>query len=247
MGYQKIVQYGNIVEHYKYEKNLPNHRKRHLSPIAKERQKQRRLHAKATGTYKRSWRSIVRSRKAFFRLCHHNNCKAKTIHFLTITFAYDLTYKEAGRYVRGFLDKIASSFPSVPVSYISVPELTKNGRYHFHVLVYDLPAEAPSRERETRNFQRQFNRGYIDIRHATYLSEGLGGYMAKYMGKALGSGKNEAVRGYIASRNIEKITSVGSNAFSAYEAMIVPQDGLAEMRQYDVKFMGKCNYTKITK
>jgi len=247
MGYTKIVQYGNVIEHYSYEKNLPDYKPRHTSQLTKKRQKQARLLAKSKGTYSRKAKSIRRSQMAFFRMCHHNNCLAKTIHFLTITFSYDITYKEAGRHVARLMEKLKSRIEQVPISYISVPELTKKGRYHFHLLVYDLPTEIAQNERKTRNIQRLFERGYIDISPTTYTSEGLAGYMAKYMGKALGDAKSQAERGFTCSRNIEKITSAGSNSLDQYLDLIIPSDGTVEEKQYEVKFMGKCNYKKIIK
>lgn len=247
MGYQKIVQYGDTVEHYQYEKNLNTTRRRHVSEHSKKRAKERRLYAQATGTYKRPWRSVKRSQANFYRMCHHNNHVASTIHFLTITFAYDLTYKEAGRHVARFLAKIKSRFKGVPIAYVSVPELTKKGRYHFHSLVYNLPSEEVKKERVTRNFQRQFERGYIDFSPTTYRSEGLAGYMAKYMGKALVDDKSGARRGYISSRKLDKGTSAGSNSLTEYMDMIIPTDTIVQTKKYEVPFLGTCIYTKIKK
>jgi len=247
MGYTKIVQYGDIVEVYQYEKNIHNNKKRHVSKHAQKRRKAIRDYAKAHGTYKRPWRSVKRSKEAFYRLCHHNNYLAKTIHFLTITFAYDITLEKASRHARRFLAEIASDFKEVPVSYISVPELTKAGRIHFHVLVYNLPSEATQHERKTRNYQRLFGHGFVDFGLTTYLSTGLAGYMAKYMGKALGSAKNEAVRGYNCSRNIDKPYSYGSNTVDAYADMILSPGDVVQQKVFEVPYFGSCNYIKSVK
>jgi len=248
MGYMKIVQFGNITEIYEYDKTIERHRERHDSPLIKKRRKQARLLKKARGTYERSPESIKKSKQAFFRLCHHNNCLAETIHFVTLTFTYDLSIKEARGHVKRFMERTQKAKPDLSIRYISVPELTKKGRFHFHLLVYDLPPETAERERATRNFQRLFQRGFVDISLATYNSVGIAGYMAKYMAKALVDFKNEAARGYTTSRNIAKITSAGSNTLAGYTDMIVPTEKVAnvENREYDVKYLGKCRYTKIT-
>ena len=267
MGYRKIVQYGNVVEIYDYEKDLkkkggvdalrayrlmhPKERNtKNTSPtLAKKRQDQIRIQSKAKGVYTRSKRSVKRSKDNFFRLCHHNNCLAQSIHFITLTFAYDLTYKKASRYVSEFFRRVQTTFPEISLSYISVPELTKKGRLHFHLLVYGLPPETAERERETRNFQRQFRRGYVDISLATYTSEGIAGYMAKYMAKAIADTKVETTRGYNCSRNIDRFTSAGSNNLSQYEDLIIPTEDIVDIeeRQYDVPYLGTCRFTKLTK
>jgi len=147
------------------------------------------------------------------------------------------------------MERIKKAYPQVPVSYISVSELTKRGRYHFHLLVYDLPPEETKRERETRNFQRLFERGYVDICFASSITTGIAGYMAKYMGKSLVDAKNEAERGYNCSRNIRKPTSKGSNTLNTYTDLIIPDDDIVDeqKREYDVPYLGKCLYTRITK
>jgi len=99
MGYMKIVQYGNVTEVYDYEKNRPDYKERYVSPIVKKRRKKSREILKARGKYVRRSSSVLRSVQAFFRLCHHNNTHATTVHFFTLTFAYDCTYKTSSRYV----------------------------------------------------------------------------------------------------------------------------------------------------
>jgi len=248
MGYTRIIQYGDITEIWEYEKDINHHRKKYVSPLSKKRAKAIREAKQKAGQHERSQRSIVRSKRNFYRLCHHNNLNAKTIHFLTLTFSYDLTFKEANRHVRRFMEAVKKRFPEIPLSYISVPELTKKGRYHYHLLVYNLPPETPSIERKTRNFQRLFERGYVDISFAEYTSSGIAGYMAKYMAKAITDHKNEATRGYTTSRNIDKISSQGGNTLSKYiPLMFIPTSPNIQTSKYEVPYLGTCHYKKITK
>jgi len=244
MGYTKIVQYGNVTEVYEYEKNISHHRRHHLSSVLRARAKKLREEKKRRGWYERSRASINRSRNNFFRLCHHNNSIAKSIHFFTLTFAYDATFKTASRHVARFMERIKKNFGEISLSYISVPELQKSGRLHFHLLVYNLSPEETRFERKTRNLQRLFERGYVDVVLATDSSPYIAGYMSKYMGKALGDFKNETRRGYNTSRNIEKIRSAGGNSLASYQAMIVPT-GTIENKEYVVPFLGRCHYKKI--
>lgn len=266
MGYTKIVQYGDTIEVYSYEKNIKKEgidrlkAERLFNPqrtddlqrnnsVIEKRKKQLRLQSQAKGLYRRSDASIKRSRLNFFRMVHHNNCKAQSIHFLTLTFAYDTTYKEASRSVAKFFERLRKHFGEVPLSYISVPELTEKGRLHFHLLLYNLPADFEKIERKTRNFQRLFHRGYLDLRFASYNSKGIAGYMAKYMAKALGHSKNEARRGYNCSRNIERFLVSGGNTMSYYADLIIPtEDVEIEVESsYDIPYLGTCQYKKIKK
>jgi len=245
----KIVQYGNVTEVYEYEKNIRPYKERYVSALTKKRIKKAREIAKKNGTYTRKTKNVLRSKQSFFRLCHHNNVLASSIHFLTLTFAYDCSYKKACRYVARFMEGVKKAYPQIPLSYISVSERTKKGRYHFHLLVYDLPSETTERERETRNFQRLFERGYVDLCFASTVTKGIAGYMAKYMGKSLTDEKHETTRGFNCSRNIRKPTSAGSNSLNTYTDLIIPTVNVEseEKREYDVPYLGKCLYTRITK
>lgn len=261
MGYTKYVQYGDYTDVYRYEKRVSEvprylRRRRHESAIQKKRRKERRR------THVRSSDSIHRSRINFFRMVHHNNTLANSIHFLTLTFAHDLTYKQATRYLSEFIRQIKKHHGEVPFNYVSVSELTKKGRYHFHLLVYDLPSTIAgdpisiwsynrrkrsyewqyfTTERFTRNLQRLFRRGYLEISPTSYTSEGLAGYMAKYMGKSLHDTKTGVQRGYNCSRGLERPTSAGGNSLSGYTDLILTEeDLLQEEREYDTVWLGKC-------
>jgi len=270
MGYTKIVQYGDTIEIYSYEKEIKkrgfdrlqaqraydrvykgvrNTKTSSLLTVKEKRRKDRRNLALKQGFYTRSAASIRRSKLNFFRLCHHNNCLAKTIHFITLTFAYDVTIKEATRNVQGFMARVAKIRGQI-APYISVAELTKKDRIHFHLLVYDLPPETVKNERNTRNFQRQWRRGYVDIRYASYTSKGIAGYMAKYMGKALGNAKLATKRGYTSSRNIDKIRVAGGNTLSSHlDEIVFPHDEVDEITEssYNIPYLGVCQYKRIKK
>lgn len=241
-GYKRIIQYGDITEIYEYEKPIFRNKRPNFQPFIKKKIKKVSDKKSEKKSFKRI-RSITRSRKNFFRTVHHNNVNALTIHFVTLTFAYDLEYKYAIRYVTRFFEKVRKKYKTeIPVSYISVPEKTKSGRFHFHLLIYNLPPETASIERTTRNLQRQFNRGYVDVMLASYTSEGIAGYMAKYMAKALEDEHIETTRGYNCSQNIERYKSYGSNSLHEYYSMIYPQAPHKKFEEtsYNVPYLGKC-------
>jgi len=156
MGYTRLVQYGNITEIYQYEK--PRNRnqeqshakiqriidkKCHISNIVKPKQgnlltKPQTSIGLSLSNLPRKQSAINRTLRDFFRLTHHNVVNAKTIHFVTLTFAFDLTYEQALNALKKFINRTQQYQKEVPISYISVPELTKKNRYHFHLLIFDL-------------------------------------------------------------------------------------------------------------
>ena len=263
MGYTKIYQYGNITEIYQYKKDLKNRTNYQNQAIIVHAKKydiqnNKRNNQQKTKTFNRNSisrpvlipfrtrRSIQRARKSFFRLCHANNCKAKTIHFLTLTLAVNTTYSNALRYISRFFNQLKNESKRYQeINYISVPEITKAGTYHFHLLIYNLPTELSSSERETRYLQRLWGRGYLDICLATSLTTGIAGYMAKYMAKYLASTTNEARRAYNCSRGIEKVTSHGSNSLYQELELFIPDKMAERVANFEVPFLGSCNYLKM--
>lgn len=280
MGYTKVVQYGDITEIYTYERDRRNYKRKQLSPLIGATNKERkqatdnlfkwglRKRKEKLPRY-RTNRSMVRSRQAFFRFVHANVCASKTVHFLTLTFAYDITYKKATRALARFMERTKKASGTISPSYISVPELTKKNRFHFHILVFNLPpevsgdsisirkynrrkgrweVESATTERITRNLQRQFHYGYVDICPTTYHSEGIAGYMAKYMAKALADEKNEAWRGYNCSRNVAKVFSHGGNTLDREMDLMIPDlIDTSEVTKYNTPYMGICTRLKIKK
>lgn len=258
MGYTKVIQYGDITEIYSYEKQLPEKKERYQSLLSKKRAKERRKRAIRTN------RSVYRARLRFFRLVHHNNLHSTSIHFLTFTFTYDIEKEKAYEKLKKFFKKLKGYNSGIPIRYISVLERTKKGRVHFHVLVYDLPPSiagdtisvwgynrrkrrfeftTTTTERFTRNLQRQFNGGYLDIRVATHITEGIAGYMAKYLAKSLKDARSANERGYNCSRNIKKITVSGSNVFyDEIKDQLVDTDTLQEEKTYATMYMGTCTF-----
>ena len=137
MSYTKIVQYGDIVELYRYEKPTKPP-KRPWSYIKPKRYTKPQKHVK------RSLYSRRRATREFIRLCRHNvmHPDTKTITFVTLTFIYDITLPKAYRALSDCMARIRrQQNPSVRLSYIAVPERTKKDRIHFHLLLFNRPTK----------------------------------------------------------------------------------------------------------
>jgi len=245
MGYTKVTQYGEITQIIHYEKSLPQRRKP-PSKLLATRLHDKLLKKDVTEHYRKikprppkkvrfiSDYSIYRTRNSFFMLCHHNNYHASSLGLLTLTFAYDVTYPLALIAQQHFLQSLRKHYGQ-QIEYISVPELTKKNRFHFHLLIYNLPAGAGINERNTRNFQRLYRHGYVHFDFASNRSKRIAGYMAKYMAKSLSDPKTSTWRAYNCSRGIKKITSFGSHTLD------FTTDFATELKQrtvYKTKYLG---------
>lgn len=272
MGYSRIVQYGNITEIYQYERprirpQKQNHLKIHRLLCRTSRTEKTRLvkppttQKKSIGYFRKD-SAIRRTLRDFYRLCHHNVVNSKSVHFVTLTFIHDYTYKECRTFLKLFIQKASKLNQDIPIRYISVPELTKKNRYHFHILMFDLLPQTsglpiskrgkkiPSftTERDTRLLQHCFGKGFVDICPTTYSTGGIAGYMAKYMSKSFTENTiNASSRNYNCSRNIKKISSYASNTLNPLIPLLKPDVQTIEIKEmvYNDKYLGKCKNTRI--
>jgi len=149
MGYTKIIQYGDTIETFQYSRSLSLSRRKTLTAIQKKRAAERRKLRLTRSPF-----SCRRSVQNFFQLVHHNVYHAKTISFCTLTFANDYSHKQASRYVSHFFHRIKKTQIEIPIYYISVPEFTKKGRIHYHLLIFNLPPGLVASYRDARRSGR---------------------------------------------------------------------------------------------
>ena len=235
--YTRIIQYADITEVYKYTKSPSIKPRKRLSSIQRKRKKDVQTNKKRTRY------SSFRARQQFFRLVYNNLYSCNNSAFITFTFAFDLDYNHATRLLSRFfirLNKYVSSFQDIKTSYIGVPERTKNGRYQFNYIFFNLPSKILTTERDTRNLQRLFSAGYIDICPTYDKSEKIAGYMAKYLSKTFENDNNRKGRAYNCSRNIIKTTSYSTSQDFAYYDLILPDHGLIKQSTYDTLHLGQC-------
>jgi len=237
MGYSRIVQYATFTETYQYENNLPPRRPRKTSVLIRKRIRASK-HMATKSRY-----AVQRAKTSFFRLVAHNVYHARTVFFFTLTFAFDVSLRQGYRYLARFyalVCKYETQKSSSRPSYIAVPEITKKGRLHFHVLFFNLPPEKVSNERNTRYFQHLWRRGYLTVRAPYDRSIRIAGYMAKYMAKSFKNASVRAVRAYNCSRNIEKVRSYGSHSLHHDFSLFVDETSLTSTQRYSTMYLGAC-------
>jgi len=242
MGYTKILQYADITHIYEYEKQIHNKTKKRktLSRLEKARRKARRaLHMEISSFSKH------RTKTRFFQTVAHSLYEKGKPALITLTlYNSDVSITEAFKYINNFKKNVKNKMGE-DFSYIAVPEFgTKKGRLHFHLLAWGLSEQKIKEERDTRNFQRQYRRGFLDVRIARDSSPKLATYLSKYLTKALSDTRFQKVRAYSTSRAIIKPRTYGSNQFAQYATLFTPEkDCMTKKICYDTKYLGNCKLT----
>jgi len=143
--YTKIVQSGDLIEIYEYEKKPTPKRN---SSKAKDRRKKTFFNGrKKTRTH----RSAQRAYQNFRRLCRSQLATTDSPHMLTLTMVGINTLPESYRLFTKFTVRTRKRFPKF--QWIAVPEFQRRGAVHFHVLAWGLPYDAHITELRTREIQ----------------------------------------------------------------------------------------------
>lgn len=235
MGYTKIVQYGDVVEVRSYQKKYV-YKKGGEIKRARSRQRTR-------GRFIRSQRSNKRAKVNFERIVMANLTSEKVVTFLTLTFLETFTEPEAKTALTAFFRRLKRRYENL--RYIAVQEYQKRGAIHFHCLLWGVPSRATQAERATRNIQRLWARGYIDIRRS-YDNDGkIAGYLSKYFTKSLEDNRNQArgKRLFFCSRNIYRPATAGSNSIDddfVLTHLLSTEHYLSRESSYDTKWLGRC-------
>lgn len=234
--YTKIVQSGRLLEFYEYQ-YPPN---RHLGVCRRDR-------GKANMRQRRNRRSdnVSRLCAKFKRLVWANlddrtGCPA----LLTLTFRDIVSVAVGFSAFSAFRRQIETRF--VNTRYIAVPEFGTKGtcRLHFHVLIWGLDDETIWKERQTRKIASLWGNGFVDILK-TDGSIKLGGYLAKYLSKALFDERLIGKKAYSTSRNIKRPMSTNSPVVLSYAEETWELSTVAPLlvKSYETEWMGRCNYT----
>jgi len=243
MGYTRVVQYADVVELYEYEKAHVNRGGvRQSSKLDRKRRAERKSLSLPKSAF-----SQRQSKTRFFQICSEALYTRGAPHLVTLTnHENNVSLDEGYRNIYAFKEQIKNKM-GVTITYIAVPEWQKKGRLHFHLLVWGLLGQAVSEhtERDTRNLQRLYGKGFLDVRLAYDNSPKLASYLTKYFTKSNNSTYLKGRKAYTTSRGIVKPRTYGSNAFDAYRDIIVPEDTcISEVVQYNTQYLGRCSLTK---
>lgn len=232
MGFNKIVQSGNLLEIYQYEKSLQ---------INKPRKKPNDLIKRVVKVGKRRADNARRLRKSFTRLIRSNLIGSELPVLATFTTFEVLRIDLAFRAFTSFMARCRRCFGR-EFRYITVPEFQKRGAPHFHTLIWGFPEEVIKNETVNRRIQNLWARGFVDLR-PTDGSPKLAGYLSKYMSKALHDSRLLSQKAYATSRNIMRpLSFTNSKAFELRDMIWGVDKLLAFEVEFDTMYLGRCVY-----
>jgi len=262
MGYTKIVHYGDTLQVFEYEKNLPIRRKSRAANSYTKRDRK---------NVTRSAHSIRRARVAFERVVRANIGGDANPTLITLTMHQKLSYGASSVIFTRFVARLRRRYGKT-FRYIAVPEFQKRGAVHWHVLLWGFPieygcvgnirrkgskkifvetcSEERQCERKTRRISRLWLRGFTDA-IATDGSTRLAAYLSKYMSKSMQDFRIGHKKAYYASHNCLRPVSYTSATISGSAAVKLalfhvksaPVDNFPlQEREFDTEWLGRCNY-----
>jgi len=264
--YTKIVQSGDLLEIYDYEKEPSKKRFTNTAMCGRCATVQYLARAKNIKQYRsllckkcldkkrykkpRKKRNVVRARNQFRRMVRASLALgAPVLATLTMVSITDLTtaYKCLSKFTRN----LRKSF-GPDIAWVGVPEFQKRGAVHFHCLIWGLPNDTVKNERITRDIQAFWGRGWVDI----LVSDGspkISSYMAKYMSKSMYDDRLGSKKSYTASRNALRPVLINSRTSIAYVEEEYPEirgvDSVdvqcEEDMVYKTEWLGRCHYRKL--
>jgi len=234
--YTKIIQSGNLLEIYEYEKEP-------IPPKAKRR-KPRRSYGRRVS------RNSERARRSFFRLVRSNVGFGASPALLTLTMYDIVPIGDAWKCFTAFFARWNRKRKAERLRFIAVSEFQKRGAVHFHVLVWGLTDEEISSERDTRAIQAIWTYGFIDC-IKTDGNPKLAGYLAKYMSKAMQDQRLFGRKAFSASRGLVRPVSLNTKTQIAYAQELWGLKGesvdnlVLTEETYATLWLGRCKYKQI--
>lgn len=231
MSYIKIIQSGDLVERYEYER----------IPAAIGMFKRPRKPKEYKFSRPRRSDNIAKAKQSFRRLVRCNLQKGNP-YLLTLTMLDILSYSDAIRCFTAFGQRAKRDFGQA-FSWIAVAEFQRRGALHFHALVWGLDYDVAHSEKDTRRIQNLWRYGYVDI-IPTDGSPKIATYLSKYMSKAMSDERLMGKRAYCSSRNVLRPVSVSTPT----AVDLVSQElGLGDIvplqdRSYGTLWLGRANY-----
>lgn len=240
MGYNKVITYGDYLEHYEYEKNIEFNGRRSKGKRYPLLGSEDNDDGKQDRSKTRRQDNAKRTSMAFRRLVLANISEQTMPVLLTLTYKINnkdlyLGYQHFKSFAR-----LVKSRVSPLCKYIAVVEFQKRGAVHFHALFWGIPEVLCQSERSTRFLQGLWGRGFIDI-DPIRDRDRVSTYLAKYMVKAFLDPRLSGRKAYVSSRNVSRPYSFGGS-FDFYPYLVdygAVDNSLLEQFEYDTIWLGK--------
>lgn len=199
--YQKVIEYGDFVDVYIYEKPVIKAKNRKSKQYSRSESKE-----KVDNSSKYRRRNSIRALNLIRQLSILNFSVYNT-KLLTLTFGkcdFDINNpKICNKKLSKFLQDLRNMFPNY--KYLAVLEFQKRGAVHYHILC-DLPYM------DKEKLAIMWGYGFIDIRRPEFLAVN---YLSKYLEKSLFDERLKGVRVFFHSKNLQKPKEhIGLSAFN---------------------------------
>ena len=227
--YKKAIVSGHVIEIYQYEK--PVYSDYELNKIRQH--EGRRQEASEDNKQKNREKCSNRAARTVRRLVNSNI--AINSKFLTLTFADHVTDLKKANYEFKKFKQRFEYYLGVRIKYLCVPEFTKKGRIHYHVVLFNLPFV------KNKTLQSIWSNGFIKINKIDNC-DNVGAYVSKYMTK-----DNEQMieeKSYFTSRNLEKpLEIVNEKEIEILVDSLSPTD-VVYLNSFVNDYLGLVNYTQ---
>lgn len=235
---EKAVISGSVVELYKYQKSYLK------GGECINRNGRAGGAQELTGEEKAANREKVlsRCRKQVRRLVNANvgqygDCL--TSKFITLTYRYhETSFKNANDDFKKFIKRLNYYVFKVKQSnlkYVQVSELTKAGRVHFHVVIFNLPYISNQKLADI------WAKGFVKINKIDDV-DNIGAYVCKYMTKDV-IGK-VGLKAYTSSRGLFKPVEITEKKEVEKLRGFLPSEKITFQSQFDSDYLGQISYTQ---
>ena len=227
--YKKAIVSGHVIEIYQYEK--PVYSDYELNKIRQH--EGRRQEASEDNKQKNREKCSNRAARTVRRLVNSNI--AINSKFLTLTFADHVTDLKKANYEFKKFKQRFEYYLGVRIKYLCVPEFTKKGRIHYHVVLFNLPFV------KNKTLQSIWSNGFIKINKIDNC-DNVGAYVSKYMTK-----DNEQMieeKSYFTSRNLEKPLEIKKKKEIEILADSLSPTDVVYLNSFVNDYLGLVNYTQ---
>jgi hypothetical protein len=196
----KVIACGDVIEIYEYRDSI-------LEGFDNSKSKGKGRRCVADEVEQANNRELVlhRARRDLRRLINSNiNMYSVKSKFVTLTFREHITTLEQANYEWKKFRQRLEDYLEKCIRYVVVPEFTKIGRVHYHVVFFDIPYI------QNKKLQEIWGQGFVKI-NAIDDVDNVGAYVCKYMTKCEESEENsnkiDKLKGkkcYFSSRKLYK-------------------------------------------
>lgn len=190
--YKKVIQTGNVIEIYEYEKlpKMPSKKREERDP--KKMDKYADVEFDNSLTDRQNNQHKARNNLRRLITANFN----KNSKFITLTFANNLTCVKTANYeFMKFIQRLRYRYGK-EFKYANVIQFQTRGAVHYHMMS-DLPYI------EQKELEKIWKHGFVFINKITHV-DNVGAYMIRYMGKDMDDTRLMGQKSYMTSKNLER-------------------------------------------